>query len=260
MSYMLLVCNDGLEASEVEEALVGDSMGDHIAATNGTSIFGHPLKPPVTAKTVRVRDGQTLVTDGPFVDTKEYIAGFDLLDCDSRERAVALAATHPLAWFNKIEVRPVAEDDAWTAEVRARLDDGPEPGKERYILLICSDGIPSEAKRDAMRRELPTWIERVTASGQRVVGCTLEAPDAGVMVRVRGPHTLTSTEPFAVGADEFVAGFNIVDCADVEEAVELAAAHPVAKFHAIEVRPFTPGMCGEPIEAVDTAQASALPA
>lgn len=260
MSYMLLVCNDGLEASEVEEALVGQSMGDHIAATDGTSIFGHPLQPPVTAKTVRVRDGQTLITDGPFVDTKEHIAGFDLLDCESRERAVALAATHPLAWFNKIEVRPLAESHTWTPEVIERLEQGPDDGKERYMLLICGDGIPTEAKADAMQRELPRWVDRVTASGARVVGCRLEGPDAGVTVRVRGPHTLTSNERFAVGTDEFVTGFNIVDCADLGEAIELAAAHPVSWFHAIEVRPFTPGMCGEPIEAVDTAEPASLSA
>jgi len=256
MTYMLVVCNDGLQASDVEEALVGDTIGDHIAALEGISIYGHPLQPPVTAKTVRVEDGLTLVSDGPFAETKEHIAGFDLLDCDSREQALALAATHPLAWFNKLEVRPLAEQVEWTPEIRERLEQGPEAGRERYMLLICSDGIATDAKTEVMQREMPRWVDQVTGSGARVVGCVLEAPEAGVTVRVRGPHTLTSNEPFVVGSDEFLAGFNIIDCCGIEEAIAIAAAHPVAKFHAIEVRPFTPAMCGEPTETDVPAETS----
>ncbi len=202
---MVVVYNDGLQASDVEEALVGDTIGDHIAALDGISIYGHPLQPPATARTVRVRDGLTLVSDGPFAETKEHIAGFDLLDCDSREQAVALAATHPLAWFNKLEVRPLAEPVDWTAELRERLEQGPGVGQQRYTLLICSDGIATAAKTEVMRRELPRWVDQVTVSGACVIGCILEAPEAGVLVRVRGPHTLTSDEPFAANPAEVLA-------------------------------------------------------
>lgn len=260
MTYMVLVCNDGLQASDVEEALVGETIGDHVASLDGISIYGHPLQPPITAKSVRVRNGQTLISDGPFVDTKEHIAGFDLLDCDSRDQAVALAATHPLAWFNKLEVRPVAEGDSGMPAVRERLEQGPSAGKERYMLLICSDGVPTQAKSDAMRDELPKWVDRVTSSGARVSSCRLEEPASGVTVRVRGPHTLTSNEPFAAGSDDFVAGFVIVDCSDLDEALAIAAAHPVSWFHTVEVRPFTPTMCGEPVEADSSADAPALSA
>jgi hypothetical protein len=57
------------------------------------------------ATTVRVRDGQTLITDGPFIETKEFLAGIDLLNCDTFEEAVGWAAKHPIARFHKIEVR-----------------------------------------------------------------------------------------------------------------------------------------------------------
>ena len=56
---------------------------------------------------VRVRDGKTLVTDGPFTETKEAVGGFDLLECGSLEEAVEIAATHPLAQMGAIEVRPL---------------------------------------------------------------------------------------------------------------------------------------------------------
>ena len=56
--------------------------------------------------TVRVRAGKTLVSDGPFAESKEWIAGFDLLDCASLDEAIAIASRHPMARFGSIELRP----------------------------------------------------------------------------------------------------------------------------------------------------------
>jgi hypothetical protein len=125
MNYMLLVCNDGVEASEPEETLVAETIGEHIAQIADIELYGHPLQPPASARTVRVRNGETLVSDGPFVETKEHIAGFSLLECDSRERAIEAAASHPLAWFNMVEVRGLHEDTTWSPEVLERLQQGP---------------------------------------------------------------------------------------------------------------------------------------
>jgi hypothetical protein len=69
--------------------------------------IGDQLAPPRRARSVRVRDGKTLVTDGPFVETKEAIGGFDLIECDSLEQAVEIAASHPNAEMGTIEVRPL---------------------------------------------------------------------------------------------------------------------------------------------------------
>ena len=65
------------------------------------------LAPPRRGRSVRVRDGRTVVTDGPFAETKEAVGGFDLLECASLEEAVEIAATHPLAQSGTIEVRPL---------------------------------------------------------------------------------------------------------------------------------------------------------
>jgi hypothetical protein len=73
----------------------------------GIWVTGDQLAPPRRARTIRVRDGKRLVTDGPFVETKEAIGGFDLLECDSLEQAVEIAATHPMAHGGTIEVRPL---------------------------------------------------------------------------------------------------------------------------------------------------------
>lgn len=76
-----------------------------IAETGEKHITGNRLRPPSDAKTVQVRDAKTIVTDGPFIESKEVIMGFDILDCDSLEEAIAIAARHPLAPVGRLEVR-----------------------------------------------------------------------------------------------------------------------------------------------------------
>ena len=78
-------------------------------AARGIRVYGHALAHADTATTVRVRDGETLLTDGPFVETKEFIGGFDVIDCAGIDEAIAVAAEHPLARFHMVEVRPFAE-------------------------------------------------------------------------------------------------------------------------------------------------------
>ena len=62
-----------------------------------------------TAKTVRVRNGKTLITDGPFAETKEFLAGFYLVDAESLDAAVEIASKIPPARVGSIEVRPIRE-------------------------------------------------------------------------------------------------------------------------------------------------------
>ncbi|MFC4591893.1 YciI family protein [Sphaerisporangium corydalis] len=74
---------------------------------SGELIGGAPLADPASATTVRVRDGGTVATDGPYVEAKEQFAGYFLLDCASPERAMEIAARFPDARFAAVEVRPV---------------------------------------------------------------------------------------------------------------------------------------------------------
>ena len=73
------------------------------------TLDGKELEEPATAKTVRVRDGETLVTDGPFAETKEQVGGFFLLECDDLDQAIAIAAKIPVAERASVELRQVIE-------------------------------------------------------------------------------------------------------------------------------------------------------
>ena len=113
MRYLMLVCwaTDAMNAQEEpapDEAQEPESFPwlDDVQA-RGIWVTGDQLAPPRRGRTVRVRDGKTLVTDGPFADTKEAVGGFDIIECGSLEEAVEVAAAHPLAQFGSIEVRPL---------------------------------------------------------------------------------------------------------------------------------------------------------
>lgn len=77
---------------------------------SGNFVDCNRLLPPATATTVRVRDGRVSTTDGPFIETKEQLGGYYLIEARDRDEAVAVAARIPGAWIGHVEVRPVAED------------------------------------------------------------------------------------------------------------------------------------------------------
>ena len=113
MQYMLLIHGEEGgwdEASEAERADVYERYGKLSAQMreHGHIVGGEELQAAASAKIVRVRDGETLVADGPFAETKEQLGGYYLVDCDL-ETALAYAAQIPGAEEGAIEVRPVIE-------------------------------------------------------------------------------------------------------------------------------------------------------
>ncbi|MEU8801841.1 YciI family protein [Spirillospora sp. NPDC048819] len=76
-------------------------------AESGELVVGTALADPATARTMRVRDGVPAATDGPYVEAKEQLAGYFVVDCDSPERAAEIAARFPDARFAGVEVRPI---------------------------------------------------------------------------------------------------------------------------------------------------------
>ena len=78
------------------------------------------LENPDSARTLRVRDGISRITDGPFAETREFLAGFNLIEADSMDAAMAIAREFPWARFGSIEVRPVRDMQAVRAHVGAK--------------------------------------------------------------------------------------------------------------------------------------------
>jgi len=110
MQYALLIYTDekrDSKASQQEQDAVMDAYNAFGERFKAKIVGGEALHPTSAATTVRVREGKTLNTDGPFAETKEQLGGFYLVNCDNLDEAIAVAANIPGAAYGSIEVRPV---------------------------------------------------------------------------------------------------------------------------------------------------------
>ena len=103
MKYLCLVNLEEQKLHVVPDRECADC-GQGLRAS-GVLLAAEALQPVDTATTVRVRNGKLSVTDGPFAETKEVIAGLDIIECASDEEALEIAKAHPVATFGAIEVR-----------------------------------------------------------------------------------------------------------------------------------------------------------
>ena len=112
MKYMLLI---NVDPSAYPDAAAGEKMhAEYMAFTqtiieSGELVSGEALQGPDTATTVRVRDGQVSLTDGPYVETKEHLGGYYVVDVKDLDRATELASQIPDAGTGGVEVRPIME-------------------------------------------------------------------------------------------------------------------------------------------------------
>lgn len=127
MKYVCLVHVDGSAMAALSEEegtkLADDSIEfDWEVRRRGQLILAQPLQPPETAVIVRVRNGKMSSTDGPFVETKEFLGGFFIVEARDLNEAIQLAALSPMARMGSIEVRPVLDQThSVTGETRPGL-------------------------------------------------------------------------------------------------------------------------------------------
>ena len=130
--YMLLLyrpeVDEAGQADRSAEMPLWDEVNESLREA-GLLVASAPLHPVASATTVRVRNDETELTDGPFAVTKEILAGYYILDCGDLDEALKHAARLPLAKYGSVEVRPIMD----VAELRATSllpSATPEPGRE----------------------------------------------------------------------------------------------------------------------------------
>jgi hypothetical protein len=113
MRYLLLIYQDEVARSQLSEEEQAAEYQDYFTFNVETEkrgvSAGAALMPSNSATTVRVRNGKTLTTDGPFAETKEQLGGYFMLHCDDLDEAIEIAAKIPGARHGSIEIRPVLE-------------------------------------------------------------------------------------------------------------------------------------------------------
>jgi hypothetical protein len=245
MTYLLLICvAENVQLSPEQSAAMGPATGAWVAEMDGRGVRqeGAPLGPVREAAVVRIRDGEVLVSDGPFAETKEQIAGYDVVECSSLDEAIEVAAKHPVAAFGAVEVRPFDSGGWWRSADRRGPGDGPE-----YLMIHCVDGTAPLSPADdcgapgsPASQALQAWDDETYARGVKLAGGRLQLPDTARTVRVRDGQVLVTDGPFAETKEQ-VAGLNVLACPSLTEAVVIASQHPTARIGTLEVRPFAQG-------------------
>lgn len=209
----------------------------------GIKLDGARLRPTSDATTVRAPGGQVQVTDGPFAETKEQIAGYDVIECPDLDAAIAVASAHPTLHIGAIEVRAFDEGMP-DPEVYATLAED----RHRYLMLVCADmreamaaAAPSPGDEatpgplvDEYLMGIESWLDSV--ADRRIYGWPLAFPDTAVTVRRVDGRVVTTDGPFAETKEQ-VAGYDLLECRNLDEALAAAGTHPVAAGGVIEIRP-----------------------
>ncbi|HEX4686277.1 MAG TPA: YciI family protein [Nocardioides sp.] len=252
MKYVLL---HAVDESRLEDPLPVDLDVELDAwieemVARGVELDGARLARSSDATTVRVVDRHTTVTDGPFAETKEQVAGYDVIECDDLDAAVAVASAHPTTRIGSIEVRAF---DAGMPD--PEVPEKAAEGKRRYLMLVCADmrramaaeaaappadQAPSPDLHDAPDQpdegddEIDRWI--ADAGARRLYGWPLDFPNRAVTVRRVDGRVVTTDGPFAETKEQ-IAGFDLLECTDLDDAIEVAAGHPVAEGGVLDIRP-----------------------
>ncbi|MEV6349337.1 YciI family protein [Actinoplanes sp. NPDC051851] len=107
----------------------------------------------------------------------------------------------------------------------------------RYLMLVCVD--PDDTGQPEGAPDIEEWVSEMDQKGLRVLGSRTRPASDATTVRVRDGRVLLTDGPYAEARD-VIGGFDILDCADLDEAIEVAAKHPMAWAGVIELRPFWP--------------------
>lgn len=119
MKYMLLIYGNEAVwnslAADFEQVVADTEALQKELRASGEFICAYGVADQVQARTVTLKDGQPVVSDGPYIEAKEYLGSFDVIDCAGLERALEIAARIPFARYGTVEVRPLhAESDSNT--------------------------------------------------------------------------------------------------------------------------------------------------
>lgn len=204
----------------------------------GQFIAASPLHPVATAASVRVRNGQSLVTTGPFAETIEQLGGFFLIDVPNLDEAISVAVRLPSAKKGTIEIRPLFQLEGLPPD-KFGAEPTSQPAGSRYMLLCYDDEAAwnqlGQTALAAAQAEAVMLTQQLEARGQYISASPLHPVSTATSVRIRDGKRLITDGPFAE-TREFLGGYYMICVRDLNEAITIATKHPGARVGAVEVR------------------------
>ena len=249
MKYMLLIYSSESSWTEDESnACRQASMGicQEIAA-KGQFHSASPLYPVATARTVRVRNGKRLITDGPFAETTEQLGGYFIIDVPNLDEAIAIACRLPPAAKGTVEIRPLFHLENLPPERLTQRESLAGANDLQYMFLCYDDEEAwKQAGQDALRAAMQEAVEltlELDRQGKYLSASPLHPVATATSVQVRDGKKRLTDGPFAE-TREVLGGYYLILAKDDNEALEIAARHSGARVGAVEVRRIVemPGM------------------
>ncbi|GAA1580062.1 MULTISPECIES: YciI family protein [Kribbella] len=232
MEYLAMIGSNGPQPEENRARMAREFPAYQAEmGPRGVKVAGRPLDIDEPVVTVRVRGGETLVVDGPFAETKEFVGGLDLLDCADLDEAIEVEGKNPVARFLPLEIRPFRDGVRQGRRLPAFAANDDTAGSP-YLLTAWTDSEPTTVPPD-----YTAWQEALDARGQYVLGGLLTGPATATTLRSHDGTIHLTNAPF-VDLASFITCVDVITSADRDEAIAHAAAHPLAQTCAIELRPF----------------------
>ncbi len=243
MNYMYLIYLNENEWNELPDAEKQRCMTQGDRMVNGWKAEGKyrggaPLHSATTATTIRFRDGKYVVTDGPFAETKEQLAGYMIVEAADRDEALAMWMKDNGGSPGTIEVRELAEFP--------QGDSPATPGLKQYILLCYHSeahwATLSETQQMAMFEDACVFAKETAAKGRWIKGSPLQPTSEAKSVRGRGGKLLVTDGPFAETKEQ-LAGFTLIQAENLDEAIAMGKRFHAGREGAVEVRPVVMESC-----------------
>jgi hypothetical protein len=193
-------------------------------ASQGKLRRGAPLESDSAAARVRVRDGKAVVSDGPFAETKEVVAGFWIVDAADRAEAIEIARRTPHARGGVVEVHAVQFRET-----------APDPATGTPFMMVFGREPGLTDPDGAKLREMLDFSEALKREKKLFETAPLAADPPPARVESRAGATLVTDGPFAE-SKEAVGGYSLVRMSSRAAAVDLAKRYPHAKWGPVEVR------------------------
>jgi hypothetical protein len=251
---LFLVANqiaDNFDPSTVTEAMVRDiNTLNEEAEAEGVRVFAGGLQPAVMAKSLRAQlNGDVLITDGPYLEAKEHVGGFWLLECADMDEALAWGRKGATVGqvpgevpdFFRMEVREFLQmPEGSSAELRRRWI---HPGEDTALHLVAihhPDNYDPSTEDEAMVRDIDTLNEEMEAAGVRVFAGGLQPSAKAKSLRAKPNGDVLITDGPYLEAKEHVGGFWLLETADMDEALKWGRKAVAACRAPVEVRQFFP--------------------
>lgn len=237
MKYMLLIYSNerSWTPQEWTECTVESTAVCHELSAKGQFCDASPLHPVATAVSVRVRDGQRLVTDGPFAETTEQLGGFFVIDVPSLDDAIDIAGRLPPATKGTVEIRPVID----LPGLPANKSTGSAIRGQKVMLLCYDDeqywNQAGEAALQAAMTDAVQLTHRLDDQEKYLIAAPLHPAATATSVRVRQGKRIVTSGPFAE-TREILGGYYLLDVQDLQEAIPIAAQHPGVHVGTVEIR------------------------